>query len=720
MRYILFAFLFTCILCPHAASAQQAKEEVKKSDFVMILSSYSYKNEWSTSLAKEIRNQLETRSPNVKINITYADMAARTSYIADRFAMQAAFANGRLSNQINIPNILILIGDESWMIYRNMSHVGRWGQVPVLLCGVHAEIMKDYEAFFSHRNIPDSSLIPLQAANSALKVAAVMEPDNARQTIALAQTLIPQLKNLYYITDGSYADAYMKKRLLAALDSISHDLSFSEIRRKPSNADSVQQVLSRLPRQSVIITNGVEVSETVRVPVLTLRDMTYTDRIPAGGYFPTLAHFARKAADKVLRILDNPTAELTYTYATDTAFYLNRTALLNAGLSAKANQIINAVDRNVPPPFLIRNIRLVSVSLLILIVAFFIVFRIIYARRYRFNLQEFFERYKSLYDEYQVVYENMPVGLMLFDRYGNLLRRNAETDVFFELFAHSRSDVFQLFNSGIPDDTMREALFRKELVSRVLTLKNHSYRILLRMIDDEETGDNQILMLVIDNTNIENERKAKEQIYSVFNFAMNKASIGVAEYNLMDNTGFATDAWYALLDVEQPAESFAAVHCNLAVDDRGYIDEYLKSVCIGVSQSLLGSFQVHMVNGETHYLRYLIQPIEFSPDKGRITVAEIVFNMDAQIKRERELESAMRKTREADRLKNAFVANMGDEIRLPLKKIVSCARQLTATSDPERRRVLNASIEANNEIMLNLLKQIIDASKEEMNQPGSV
>lgn len=666
-------------------------------------------------MAKEIRNNLETRGTGIRTYITYADIAARTSFLADRFAMQGAFANGRISNSIVIPNVLILIGDESWMIYRKMSHVGRWSKVPVLLCGMHAEIMDSYESFFTDRLIPDSSLLSLPTIGSTLRVSAVMEPDNSVQTIALAQSLTPRLKHIYYLTDGSYTDTYMKKRLQAAVDSSGHPWSFSEIRYRPSNADSVRQVLSRLPRHSILLTNGVKVSETVSAPVLTLRDGTYDDRIPAGGYFATIGDFARKTAIETLRILNTPDAEPSFTFASDTACYLNRTALLNAGLAPPANEPANIVYRNIPPAFLIRHIRFVSASLLILIVVTFGIFRIIYSRRYRYNLQLLFDRYKSLYDEYQVVYENMPVGLMLFDRYGKLLRRNAETDIFFEQFAGSRSDVFQLFSSEIMDDEMRVALFRKELVSCVLTLKSHSYRLLMRMIDDEETADNQILVLVIDNTEIEKERKAKEQIYSVFNFAMNKAFIGVAEYNLVDNTGFATDAWYELLDTKGPAESFDGVHLNLVEDDRRKVEDYLETVRRGLSQPLLGTFRVCMPSGEVHYLRYLIHPIEFAPDKGRITVAEMVVNMDARILRERKLEAAMRKAQEADRFKNAFVANMGDEIRLPLSKIVSCARELTATTDIERRQALNARIEANNEIMLSLLQHIIDASKREIN-----
>ena len=84
------------------------------------------------------------------------------------------------------------------------------------------------------------------------------------------------------------------------------------------------------------------------------------------------------------------------------------------------------------------------------------------ARRYRHKLNLLFERYKTLYNEYEVVYENMPVGLMLFDVYGNLLKHNSEADIFVEKFAYPQSALFHLFDFEILDEEMQEALFNNE------------------------------------------------------------------------------------------------------------------------------------------------------------------------------------------------------------------------------------------------------------------
>lgn len=715
MSRFITIILLVCVWYPSIILAQSTGKDMEKPKFVMILSSYSYENEWSTALTKEIHNQLETQKIELKVRTTYAGIAAHTSFVADRFAMQGAFAYGRLNNQISLPDVLILVGDESWMLYRVMNHRGIWGRIPVVLCGVHSEVMKDYRQFFSARQLPDTSFISLKASAGALQTTAVIEPDNAAQTLRLAQTLVPRLQHLYYLSDGSYTDSYARKRLLR--QSERQDVSFVTLQVNRSNADSIRQLLNKLPAEAIVVTNGVAVPKDVRVPVLTLRDMDYQSHTPLGGYFAPVSAFATKTAEAVLRILETGKADsIPYVFASDTAFYLNETALMYAGLSSTVKALPGVAVRNVPPPFIIRHIRVIALVLLIIIVAAFVAVRTVYFRRYRRSLNALFERYKTLYDEYKVVYENMPVGLMLFDVYGNLLNRNAETDVFFEQFAHAKSYVFHLFDSDVLDDEMRTALFRKELVSTMIHLPEYCYRIQCCLIADEETGDNHILMIVIDNTDIEKERKAKEQICNVLNFAMNKAVIGVAEYNLVDGLGFATDAWYDTLGVERNTADFSQTHQCLVPADREKVNLFLKHVRYGASYPFLDSLQMETRAGESHYIRYLIQPLEYVPDKGRIIVAEMVLNMDEQIAKEHELKIAMKKAQEADRFKNAFVANMKDEIRTPLKEIIRCTQELVATTDLKQRSELNARIVASNNRMLKLLDDIISVSKIELNE----
>ncbi|WP_300698575.1 hypothetical protein [Bacteroides sp.] len=715
MYRFVVALLLGYMLYPSVMLAQSSKDEASKPEFVMILNSYSYEQEWSTTLAKEIRNNLEAKRTGLQVNITYAGIAARTSYLADRFAMQGAFAYGRLSNKIYVPKVLVLIGDESWMLYRSMDLRGIWEKVPVVLCGVHAEVLKDYQNFFPDKQLSDTAFISLESSTSTIKTAAVIESDYTLQTLQLAFALVPSLQKIYFLSDGSYADIYAKMKLEQSCNL--SGISLYELRTERSNDASMIQTLEELPAGSVLVTNGVPVPTCVRVPVLTLRDKTYQSHIPVGGYFSPYSAIADETVKAVIRFIEMGGADsLSYSVAPKAAYYLNQTALMHAGLHSAVENLPNVIGRNVPQPFIVRHIRIISIILLIAIVLAFVTFRIIYSRRYRHNLKALFQRYKSLYDEYQVVYENMPIGLMLFDTDGNLLKRNAETDIFCKRFTRSTSNEFRLFDPGFIDNEMREALFNKELVSRLLYQEEHCYRIQCCLIVDEETEANNILVIVIDNTNIENERKAKEKICNMLNFAMNKAVIGIAEYNLVNGHGFATDAWYDTLNIQRGTNDFSHIHQCLIPEDRKKVESYLENVRYGVSRHFLESLQIQTETGESHFIRYMIQPLEFVPQRGHIIVAEMILNMDEQMARERELETAMHEAQEADRFKNAFVANMRDEIRVPLKEVILCAQELVFTDDLERRAELNTRIESGNHQLLKLLDEIISISKVELDK----
>jgi|WetSurMetagenome_2_1015567.scaffolds.fasta_scaffold06075_4 signal transduction histidine kinase/ligand-binding sensor domain-containing protein/CheY-like chemotaxis protein len=87
------------------------------------------------------------------------------------------------------------------------------------------------------------------------------------------------------------------------------------------------------------------------------------------------------------------------------------------------------------------------------------------------------------------------------------------------------------------------------------------------------------------------------------------------------------------------------------------------------------------------------------------------------VERTKELEIAMRKAKESDRLKTAFLANMSHEIRTPMNAIVGFANLLKdAELELEERNEFIDVINANSEILLVLIDDILDLSLIEANQ----
>lgn len=76
-----------------------------------------------------------------------------------------------------------------------------------------------------------------------------------------------------------------------------------------------------------------------------------------------------------------------------------------------------------------------------------------------------------------------------------------------------------------------------------------------------------------------------------------------------------------------------------------------------------------------------------------------------------ELEKARNRAEQSDKLKSAFLANMSHEIRTPLNAIVGFSDLLMVTEEKEEKEEFIQIINANNELLLKLINDILDLSK---------
>lgn len=127
-----------------AAATTENLSKLSSQNYILILSSCQYENPYTTRIAKEVQHQLEQENPELIFRTVYASLDVQQTPLASRLNMQKAFSQARLTPEVLLPRILILIGDESWMLYRIMNLRGIWGKVPVVLCGVHEKILKNY------------------------------------------------------------------------------------------------------------------------------------------------------------------------------------------------------------------------------------------------------------------------------------------------------------------------------------------------------------------------------------------------------------------------------------------------------------------------------------------------------------------------------------------------------------------------------------------------
>lgn len=116
------------------------------------------------------------------------------------------------------------------------------------------------------------------------------------------------------------------------------------------------------------------------------------------------------------------------------------------------------------------------------------------------------------------------------------------------------------------------------------------------------------------------------------------------------------------------------------------------------------------VNDKIFYFNVYLNPI-FS--EGNVTgVSALSIDVTARKKEEEALIKAKEKAEESDRLKSAFLANMGHEIRTPMNGIIGFSELLknSTLTGEEQQRYINI-IETSGIRMLNLINDLIDISK---------
>lgn len=688
MRTILFiALFFGLSLTVKATQSQEIKDDNR---YILMLSSYGYDNAWGTKLAKDIRHEIEAHDKRLFANICYADIGNRNTFTSDRLGMQGAFSSGRISSKLLIPSVLVLVGDESWMLYRIMNLRGKWERVPVVLCGVHPTIMKDYSNFYKHRSFADSLMLPIDSSSSIIKYSGVMLPDNSMSTLDMIHELIPNFNQVNYITDGGYQDEYELSQVRKALRKGYPGIDLKVYRKRRNNNDSIRNELSKLSEKSVILIRNAANNPEVHVPTFTLREYNFQGSTIVGGYSTSMKSISVKAAQMVVDLHNGKSiTEVPFVYADQMAPRLNGKAVEAFDLTDNAQQISGAIYSNIPPSFFVKHFRLIMIILLVVIIVVTLVVFFIRSARYWRKLTFALKRYKGLYDEYDVVYENMPLGLILFDNKGQMVNSNKTASDFLKN------------NHVAPNSDLQS----------VINLRNPYFKTIQSEILNEDSDENDTLMLVFDNTEQVQEHEIKKSVLDKMVFAMDSSGWGVAQYNLLTGDGFASKAWRDNLGLDD-SFMFQNAYNNVLPDDLEKIKKFIRNARLGETDIYVDSIRVN-IDGQEHLLRHAMAVMKRAIEDNQIIVVQLMINIDEQKLREKEILEALKKVRESYLLKNAFIANTSDELSALWGQLSQLIDHLMDATTPEERQEIFSGIDKCNVMMLEMLDNIINTSKEE-------
>ena len=159
---------------------------------------------------------------------------------------------------------------------------------------------------------------------------------------------------------------------------------------------------------------------------------------------------------------------------------------------------------------------------------------------------------------------------------------------------------------------------------------------------------------------------------------------------------------------ESAVETFSAI----VPADADRVSQAFDDISEGRSDSYHQEYQVmSKSSGNTYWEESYATIVERDSDGKPTKIVGTSQRIDERKNLEASLVTARNKAEESDRLKTAFLANMGHEIRTPLNAIVGFADLLPVVQSEEDRNQLISEIQTNNRKLLRIIDGLVSMSE---------
>lgn len=327
----------------------------------------------------------------------------------------------------------------------------------------------------------------------------------------------------------------------------------------------------------------------------------------------------------------------------------------------------------------------------------------------------------------QNIYNNIPVGIEMYDKDGFLVSvNNKEKEIFgFE----KNEDVLgvNLFdNPNIPKKFLDDLKNNKsswcdffygfsKLNGYYESEKRGEKHIVLKgtILYDHNHNVENFMLIVLDDTEHAQISQELKEFKMIFNSIAEFAEIGMCKWSCSDNTINGTDQWYDNLCIEKTnIHNIADAYINAHPDDSLTIQRNFADMLSGKITNFKKEIRIGTGNGDWKWLRCSYKVADFSSEDKVMEIISINIDITELKRTEAKLIEAKQKAEESDRLKSSFIANMSHEIRTPLNSIVGFAELLVDESlATDEKEEYISIIKQNNEVLLQLISDILDISK---------
>lgn len=199
-----------------------------------------------------------------------------------------------------------------------------------------------------------------------------------------------------------------------------------------------------------------------------------------------------------------------------------------------------------------------------------------------------------------------------------------------------------------------------------------------------------------------------------YDFVMKAMKIAVWRYDLRTEDFVIENDYREGHDNYVPGanEKLMETSSNIASADLDRVRKAFADFCEGRSEIYHQEYQVkNQGSGEMYWEESYATVVERDGDGKPVKIVGTSQRIDARKDLETSLIAACNKAEESDRLKTAFLANMGHEIRTPLNAIVGFADLLPVVQDEAERNQLILEIQTNNQKLLRIIDGLVSMSK---------
>lgn len=325
------------------------------------------------------------------------------------------------------------------------------------------------------------------------------------------------------------------------------------------------------------------------------------------------------------------------------------------------------------------------------------------------------ENLKLSNTRFDIIFDNLPSGSILYDKDGFLMAVN-KCGIEYLGVDQTKIGITNICdNKFFPKAEVEKMLHGEEIIFSIRTTSGkrkggfNFYTIKgMSILHPDTEAIYCYALIILDETDEKAKANRIAELNSLVNAIIKNSPVAVVVKNVRDKKIIYFNPMAERIFSEKSSEVLGRTWQNTRLNHQGYatisrLDE--QAISEGKSEDF--SFEFYTPEGDRKVLYSSQVYVDDLSGENQPVIMSFYMDVTRQQNNELELDKALA----ADKLKSAFLANMSHEIRTPLNAIVGFSSLLAETDDPLEKNEYVGIINKNNELLLKLINDILDFAK---------